>query len=132
MALPHIFKDLFDAAKASPIPSKGIDHPLRVAAMRWNPMGIRKNICCLLILSLIKSFPSDLISGTVPVKELIGLQLIFGHIGIIPPRHEILVKGNIKATEILVVFKDIFGHPLDILACMVMLDPDVVIQNGQF
>jgi len=42
---------------------------------------------------IIEFFSSYLISGDVPVDQHVSLQVVLGHIGIIPSGHKILVKG---------------------------------------
>jgi len=65
-------------------------------------------------LQVIEFFSFHFISGPVPVDEFVRLQVVFGYVRMIPLCKKILVKGEIKAAQILIMLKYVFWHPLDI------------------
>jgi len=63
-----------------------------------------------LMLRCTKLFPLQLVPSRIPVNKLVGIQIIFGDVGIFPSRQEILVKGSVETSRVLVVPKHIFRH----------------------
>ena len=79
--------------------------------------------------SSIHFFPPHLISSHISVNEFIRFQVIFRNMRVIPPSQEILVKGEVKTTDIWVVLKHVSWHPLNIQTGLVVLQPDEVAKD---
>jgi hypothetical protein len=79
----------------------------------------------------VKLLPFQLGSETIAVDKFIGFQVVFGEPGLVPPGQEILVERDIKACVIPVVLEKEFGHRLHIKTGMIMLDPEIIAEDGQ-
>lgn len=83
---------------------------------------------CLALESLSKEF----CSGSVPVDQLVAVEIVFGNVGALPSLLEVMGIERVEAVFLAVVPQDILRQGLDVQIGMVMLEPEIIAEDDHF
>src|SRR5512143_1449097 len=80
--------------------------------------------------NFVELFPPHLVAGLIAINKLIRIKIIFRDIRVKPPAHKILIK-EVEETAVLIVLEHVFRHIPNIQPSRIMLQTEVIAENGQ-